>query len=138
VNIFFWRGLYLSGRRSLTDDQSAAVAYRLMQRKVDIEKRERAKKARECGGKATPGQIEKRLEADVSPKRSEPKERTRATTAKTAKVSERKLRGIAGVAKAKPEMVQEIADGKVTMAQATRPGLYENHCLPIFRQKTAA
>lgn len=94
-----------------------------MQRKVEIEKRERAKKARECGGKATPEQIEKRSADTPSDKRSEPKEKkdTRAATAKTHKIPERKLRGIDAVAKAKPEMVQEIADGKVTVAQALCP-----------------
>lgn len=109
------------GRRNLTDDQRTAVAHRLQQRKVEIAKRERAKRARYAVEERNPVSPEKKADLVVTPSpKSEPKERTRAAVAKSHKVSERKLRAIAQVAKSKPEMVQQIADGKLTVAQAIR------------------
>jgi len=61
------------------------------------------------------------LQANVACKQDSPgKAGTRAAVAREARVSERKVRTVAEVAKVAPELVDDIAAGKVTLKQATK------------------
>lgn len=107
------------GRRNLTDDQRSAIAYRVMQRRSEIEKKKRAQAGRAAGGDRKADEP-KRLSDTVTEKRSKPKSDTRAAVAKEAKIPERKVRAVAEIAKAKPALVEKIAAGTVTVKEAAR------------------
>jgi N6-adenosine-specific RNA methylase IME4 len=110
-------------RRNLTDDQRAMNAAGLADLESEKAKRERAIKARESGGKATPEQIKNRLSTAPSDKRSAPpktKTDTRHAAAKSAGVSERKVRQAQAVKKAAPALAAKIQSGELSLASATR------------------
>jgi ParB-like chromosome segregation protein Spo0J len=90
------------GRRNLTPDQRAAIAYRIMQRRVTVSKMERARK----GGL--------RLVDTCTTKK--PRERER--TATQLRVSTRQLRLIGMIAKHDKSMVEKIVTGKVSLRDA--------------------
>lgn len=118
-----WVEEHQLGRRNLTDDQRAAIAYRIQRRRSALVRHARAKAGRAAGGKATPQQAHDRLETNVASKRSaaDPTpSRTRTAVARQARVSERKVRNIAELAKASPQVVQQIVDGEVTVKQAQK------------------
>lgn len=106
------------GRRNLTDDQRAALAYRIQQKRSERARRERARTAAHARHGTQPQPC---LQANVAGKQeSVGKPGTRAAVAREAKVSERRVRTVAEVAKVAPEMVDDIAAGKVTLKQATK------------------
>lgn len=110
-------------RRNLTDDQRAMNAAGLAELESEKARRDRARKAREYGGKATPEQIQDRLATTPSAKRSEPKPRTPRTIEKAAKsagVSERKVRQAQEVKRAAPELAAKVQAGEMSLASATR------------------
>lgn len=106
------------GRRNLTLDQLTAVAFSVQVRRTEAAKRERAAKARLCGGKATEEQIADRLSVTLSDKRSDQKQDTRAAVAKKYGIPERKLRAIQEISKHSPDAVADIRDGKKTIKEA--------------------
>ena len=108
------------GRRNLTDDQRAAIAYRIQQRRSKIARRRRARKGRSAGGKCTPRQRNNRLSDTVADKRKAPKCDSRAAAARQAHVSERKLRRVAELAKGDPKLVGRIVAGEVTIQKARK------------------
>jgi site-specific DNA-methyltransferase (adenine-specific) len=101
------------GRRNLTDDQRAAIAFRIQQRRSELAKKQRAQRANDAKyGRASL--------SDTSSDKDRGKTDTRAAVAREARVPERKVRAVAEVAKAAPQLVDQIAAGKVTLKQATK------------------
>jgi len=98
----------------------SALAFRVMQRRSELARKERARKARYAVEARHPVSPEKKADlVDApSPESEEPRERTRAAVAKEHKISERELKHVATVAKARPEMVQQIIQGEISLAQA--------------------
>ena len=76
---------------------------------------ERAKKAGEVGGKATPEQIQNRLVIASFAKRSEPREKSRTQAAKASSVSERKVRQAQTITKASPGLRKKKRQGPQTL-----------------------
>lgn len=107
-------------RRNLTDDQRAMNAAGLAELESEKARRERAVRARYAGGKATPEQIQDRLQTAPSRKRSEPKEWSRPAAARSAGVSERKVRQAQEVKRADPELAAKVQSGEMSLASATR------------------
>lgn len=107
------------GRRNLTDDQRAAVAFRRSQRLSEVAKRDRASKAGVAGGSGRPKE-ENSLAPAVGAKLFGRGPRSVETAAKDAKVSKRKVQSVGSVAKKRPELVKKIADGEVTISQAKK------------------
>lgn len=108
------------GRRNLTDDQRAAVAYRVQVARSEKAKRERTSAAHEATRLSSRSKL-----TDVSDDVSDTsvkagKKDTRAAVAKEAKIPERKLRDVGTVAKAAPDLLPKIADGKMTVKQAKK------------------
>lgn len=91
------------GRRNLAPDQRAAIAYRILQRRVELSKKERARK----GGL--------RLVDTSSTKK---KQRERERTAAQLGVATRKLRLVGEIAKHDPSIVGRIAAGKISLKDA--------------------
>jgi hypothetical protein len=96
------------GRRNLTTDQRAAVAYRIMLRRVAISKRQRAAKA---GSARSDGNL---VVHSVPP--SSPRQRER--TAREHHISTRKIREIALLAKTDPNIVTRIANAELSLRDA--------------------
>src|ERR1019366_4683938 len=97
-----------SGRRNLTTDQRAAIAYRIMQRRVAISKKQRAAKA---GASRGPGRflvVHGGHQVETTP-------RQRERTARELQISTRKLRDITALAKTEPELVNRIANGEISL-----------------------
>ncbi len=114
------------GRRNLTDDQRAAIALSIQERRSELAKRERATK----GGKATVESYstdskrvtEERLLDTLSSKRQpatpvKSTTSTRAAVAKEAKIPERKLRDLAEVKRRDPEAITRIRQGETTIKE---------------------
>jgi DNA modification methylase len=99
------------GRRNLSTDQRAAVAYRLMQRRVAISKRQRATKAG-----ASHGSDRNLVVHGATKIQGQPRQRER--TARQLQISTRKIREIARLAKTYPEIVDRIASGEVSLRDA--------------------
>src|ERR1035437_9101563 len=97
------------GRRNLSNDQQAAVAYRIMQRRVSISKQQRAAKAGASHGSG-------RFCRSHGARKMGPRQRER--TAKAHGVSTRKIREIAGLAKIDPDIVNRIANGDISLRDA--------------------
>jgi hypothetical protein len=98
------------GRRNLTTDQRAAVAYRIMQRRVAVSKKQRAAKA----GSARPsGNLVVHVghQAETTP-------RQRERTAREHQISTRKIREIASLAKTDPGIVDRIANADISLRDA--------------------
>lgn len=91
------------GRRNLSQDQRAAIAYRILQRRTELSKKERARK----GGL--------RLVDTSSTKK---KQRQRELTAAKCGVATRKLRLVGEIAKHNSSMVGRIAAGRISLKDA--------------------
>jgi hypothetical protein len=104
-----WIEEHQIGRRNLTTDQRAAVAYRIMQRRVAISKKHRAAKAG-----ASRGSGRNLVVHSVPP--SSPRQRER--TAREHHISTRKLREIAALAKTDPDIVNRIANAEISLRDA--------------------
>ncbi len=97
------------GRRNLTTDQRAAIAYRIMQRRVAISKQERARK----GGNA------RSLSLVVAPttEQSTPP-RQREVAAAQLGISPSRLRVVSEIAKDSPAAIEQLVAGTLTIKQA--------------------
>jgi N6-adenosine-specific RNA methylase IME4 len=134
------------GRRNLTTDQTASIGFAILELRTAIEKKLRAQKAGEkrvetaerkpdgtlgtslsdtlSDKLVVPSQAQAQNlgmvgEVNVEPKPKIKKD-SRASVAKELNIPERKLRDISEIAKTKPEVVKEIANGTITIAQAKR------------------
>ena len=107
------------GRRNLTPDQRAAIAFRILQRRVAISKAERARKGGLAGGIGRPKIVS--LVAPSSTKQA----RIRERTAGEAGVSTKALRTIAELAKQDPKIVGRIANGEVSIKRARHEAHYK-------------
>jgi N6-adenosine-specific RNA methylase IME4 len=87
-HVLLWIDENQLGRRNLTDDQRAAIAYSVLERRSQLEKIERAKAAGKAGGRHHPKVS--LPDASVGKLKDRSKE-SRRTVAKSARVSERKL-----------------------------------------------
>jgi hypothetical protein len=98
------------GRRNLTTDQRAALAYRMMQRRVAVSKKQRATKA---GSARSVGNLVVHVshQAETTP-------RQRERTARELQISTRKIREIASLAKTDPGIVDRIANAEVSLRDA--------------------
>jgi hypothetical protein len=105
------------GRRNLTDDQRAALAADLLERRAAASRKEKASKAGQTGGR---GRGRDSSEVTSAPELSEARPRARAEAAKAAKVPERKVRDAAEDKKADPDLHRQVAEGKVTLRQAKK------------------
>ena len=97
------------GRRNLTTDQRAAVAYRIMQRRVAVSKKQRAAKAGASHGS------DRNLVVHGASKMG-PRQRER--TAREHHISTRKIREIAELAKTDPDIVNRIANAELSLRDA--------------------
>ena len=97
------------GRRNLSNDQKAALAFRIMQRRVAISKKQRAAKARASRGSG----ISVVVHAGHN---STPRQRELA--AKEQKVSTRRLREIGALAKIDPAIVTRLVSGEISLRDA--------------------
>ena len=97
------------GRRNLSNDQQAALAYRIMQRRVSLSKKQRAAKA---GASHGSGRI---LVVHAGPQVG-PRQRER--TAREHHISTRKIREIAVLAKTDPDIVNRIINGDISLRDA--------------------
>lgn len=105
------------GRRNLTDDQRAALAANLLERRTQQARKEKASKGGRTGGR---GRGKDSPEVNSTPKLSEPKSRLREEVAAEAKVSEQKLRDAAELKKTDPELHQKVAAGEMTLREARK------------------
>ena len=69
-HVELWIEEHQVGRRNLSDDQKAMLWDSIRERRSALEKKLRAQKGREVGGKATEEQKQDRLSDNVSDKRS--------------------------------------------------------------------
>ena len=91
----------------------------VMEARSAIERRERARKGRVAGGKATPEQEADRLSAETTDKRSDnPKQDTRMAVAQEFNVPENKLRDVAKIKRESPEVFEDIVAGNTTVRDA--------------------
>ncbi len=100
------------GRRNLSTDQRAAVAYRLMQRRVALSKKQRAAK-----GGASRG-LSLVVHGGHQAQQAGTTPRQRERTARELQISTRKLRDISALAKTAPQIVDRIANGEITLRDA--------------------
>jgi 16S rRNA G966 N2-methylase RsmD len=109
-NAKLWIEEQQTGRRNLTTDQRAAVAYRMMQRRVAVSKKQRAAKACSArfGGNLV---VHVGHQAETTP-------RQRERTARELQISTRKIREIAALAKTDPEIVNKIANADISLRDA--------------------
>jgi len=106
------------GRRNLTPDQGAVLGIKKEAILAAMQKRERAKAGRAQGGDATPEQQAKRLEVNVTSKRSN--ERSRKQAAREYQTTEHKLRQAKKVEEAAPELNKKVLKGEMPLAAAVR------------------
>ena len=99
------------GRRNLTTDQRAAVAYRIMERRVAISKKQRAAKAGASHGSDRNLVVHGSHQDEGAP-------RQRERTAREHKISTRKIREIATLAKTDPDIVARIANAEISLRNA--------------------
>jgi hypothetical protein len=99
------------GRRNLTTDQRAAVAYRIMQRRVAVSKKRRATKAGASRGSGRILVVHGSHQAEATP-------RQRERTAREHHISTRKIREIAALARTDPEIVTRIANAEISLRDA--------------------
>jgi len=97
------------GRRNLTTDQRAAVAYRILKRRVSISKKQRAAKAAASRGRISVVHVSHQGEG-------QPRQRER--TAREHRISARKIREIALLAKTDPDIVTRIANAEISLRDA--------------------
>src|ERR1017187_4113334 len=101
------------GRRNLTPDQRAAIAFRILQRRVAISNRERARKGGLAGGA---GRSRISLVDSAATKQENPRQREIAAV--QLGVSSRKVRCVSEIAKASPSFVEQIVAGTLTIKKA--------------------
>jgi hypothetical protein len=105
-----WIEEHQIGRRNLTTDQRAAIAYRIMQRRVALSKQERARKA---------GTAAHSLSLVVVPSTTEKASpRQREVAAAQLGISPNKLRAVSELAKESPDLVEKLVAGTLTLQQA--------------------
>ena len=112
------------GRRNLSPDQRAAIAYRILQRRVAISKRERARKGGLAGGS---GRAKLSLVATPSTEQKRP--RLRELASKEHGVPSRKVRLVAELAKHDPTIVERIVAGTITIKDAKKEALVLNRTM---------
>jgi len=117
------------GRRNLTLDQRAALAYRIMQRRVAVSNKQRTAKARASRG---PGISVVAHAVHDKAKQAETTPRQRERAAREHQISTRKIREIAALAKTDPGIVDRIANGDVSLRDA------EEAMLEQVRQRNIA
>ncbi len=101
------------GRRNLSADQRAAIAYRILQRCVALSKTERARKGGLAGGSGRP-----RLSLVVTASTKQPGTRQREIAAAQLGSSSRQIRSISEIAKQSMPMVEQIVAGTLTIKKA--------------------
>ena len=101
------------GRRNLTADQRAAIAYRILQRRVAISKRERARKGGLAGGA---GRSRISLVDSAATKQEHPRQREIAAV--QLGVSSRKVRCVSEIATQSSALVEQIVAGTLTIKKA--------------------
>jgi ParB-like chromosome segregation protein Spo0J len=99
------------GRRNLTTDQRVALAYRIMQRRVAVSKKQRAAKAGASRGSGPNLVVHVSHQAETTP-------RQRERTAREHQISTRKIREIAALAKTDPGIVDRIANADISLRDA--------------------
>jgi N6-adenosine-specific RNA methylase IME4 len=107
------------GRRNISDDQRSVIADSIRERRSKAAVAAAAAIGGKSGGKGRP-KIDSDSDALTEPLTSKPKTDTRAAVAKEMKVPERKLRAVAEVKKAAPEMIAKVRAGDMTLLQAKR------------------
>ncbi|MBS1828801.1 MAG: hypothetical protein JST93_26095 [Acidobacteria bacterium] len=104
-----WIEEHQIGRRNLTTDQRAAIAYRIMQRRVALSNQQRARK----GGSA------RSLCLVVAPTTKQPSgPRQREVAASQLGVSPNRLRAVTEIAKQSPDFVEQLVAGTLTIKEA--------------------
>jgi hypothetical protein len=101
------------GRRNLTPDQRAAIAFRILQRRVAISKRERARKGGLAGGAGR-----SRISLVVASSTKQERPRQREIAAVQLGVSARNVRVISEIAKQSSALVEQIVAGTLTIKKA--------------------
>lgn len=104
-----WIEEHQIGRRNLTNDQRAAIGYRIMQRRVAISNQERARK----GGNARSLSLVEAPTTEIPPA-----PRQREVAAAQLGVSPNKLRVVSAIAKESPDLVEKLVAGTLTIQQA--------------------
>lgn len=112
-----WIATHQLGRRNLTDDQRSTVSNDVREIRSEIEKTERARKA---GSNKPLSSQQDNLEADLSSKLSQTKQRTRKAVAKEAKLPERKIRQAQEIKKASPTVYDMVKDGDVSLVEGKK------------------
>jgi hypothetical protein len=106
-----WIEEHQFGRRNLSNDQKAALAFRIMQRRVAISKKQRASK-----GGASRGTGRNLVVHGGHQEKSTPRQRELA--AKEQNISARKLREIGSLAKIDSAIVANIINGEISLRDA--------------------
>jgi site-specific DNA-methyltransferase (adenine-specific) len=114
-HVLLWIEENQLGRRNLTDDQRAVIAYSVLERREAMRKKERARKGGKAGGRHHP---KVSLEDTAAPKLTV--ERSRPAVAKAARISERKLRTVGEVQKKRKDALSSIRLGEKTIAQVKK------------------
>jgi DNA methylase len=109
-----WIELNQVGRRNLTPDQRAAIAFRILQRRVAMSKVQRARKGGLAGGIGRPKIVS--LVAPSSTKQTAPRQREIA--AAQLGVASRKIRSVSEIAKQSVPMLEQIVAGTLTIREA--------------------
>jgi DNA methylase len=109
------------GRRNLTPDQRAAIAYRILRRRVAISKTERARKGGRAGGS---GRAKLSLVAGVSTEQKRP--RLRELAAQEHGVSPKSIRAVSELVRHDPAIVEQIVNGELTLKGARERLRYES------------
>jgi 16S rRNA G966 N2-methylase RsmD len=114
-----WMYQHQLGRRNLTDDQRATVAYQLQQQRSKIERQRRSEAANERRWAENPASLSDAASGKDQLPSPSPVD-TRAAVAKEFKVSERKLKQVRTVATQAPEVLTDVQQGRTTLAEAVR------------------
>jgi N6-adenosine-specific RNA methylase IME4 len=117
------------GRRNLNDDQRAVIAHAVQQQRSKIARQEQAQGAGQRRAATAVRAADGRLLSSVShalcdtldaTPSSTPKVDTRAAVAKEFQLSRRKLEQVHTVATRAPEVLEEVRQGRTTLADAVR------------------
>jgi hypothetical protein len=103
------------GRRNLSPDQRAAIAYRILQRRVAISKHERARKGGLAGGNGRPKLCLMRSSRNACPAS---KTGQRERTAAQLGISSRQIRSVSEIAKRSMRLLEQIVAGTLTIKKA--------------------
>jgi N6-adenosine-specific RNA methylase IME4 len=106
------------GRRNLSDDQRSVFALSIQERRSKVAVRTAASIGGKSGGK---GRARNSVSDTLAePLKEQPKTDTRKDVAKEFNLPERKLRTVAEVKKAAPELIEKVRAGETTLLQAKR------------------